>query len=739
MQRWRLFCIAGCLGLAALNGFCAADSPSVLFVEDGGPARPAYVSFLSGLRSALATNWPDGGINLYAENLDLPRFDSPDYRQQAQAWLRTKYQGRHLDALVAGGECASQWVIQLRDEFRPGIPVVLLSEKGSNATTISATNVIRVEPALDVDGTLELARRLCPLAKRVALVGDTVRGYAAIDQEVEARTRAFAAEHHWEMIRMNGLTLAEYRRQFAALPQDSVVLCLGISVDASGRLLNLRDTFLELAPLTRTPIFVFSDTTLGYGALGGSCLRFSLYGRATARLVVDLMRAQPGAPAPKLRDRIHQVMIDWRQLRRFGLDPKAIPAGAEVLFRPPTVWEQHRWTVIAVVSALILQTGLIGLLLVQRLYRRRAEQSLHDSEERFRLLVAATFEGILISDHGRLLDVNDRFLEMLGCSREEILDSETTGPLDHGTTGPRDPRLVSLLSDAVGETTEHELVRKDGRRVLVESRQRAGRYQDHPIRFTTVRDVTERRRQARELRARQQELAHAGRLSLLGQLASSLAHELSQPLHAILRNAAAGQLVLQQSPPPMEEISDILKAIQADDERAARVIEGMRTLIKRQELQLHPVNLAALIPEVIALVRLDAQTRNVALHWEVAPALPMVNGDAVHLQQVLLNLLLNALDAIASANPPERTVQVRVARRPPDRVRVEVIDSGPGFPSGIAADLFTPFFTTKPSGIGLGLAISRQIIEAHAGQVGAANNAAGGATFWFELPAPSTP
>ena len=189
----------------------------------------------------------------------------------------------------------------------------------------------------------------------------------------------------------------------------------------------------------------------------------------------------------------------------------------------------------------------------------------------------------------------------------------------------------------------------------------------------------------------------------------------------------------------MEEISDILKAIQADDERAARVIEGMRTLIKRQELQLHPVNLAALIPEVIALVRLDAQTRNVALHCEVALALPMANGDAVHLQQVLLNLLLNALDAIASGNPPERTVQVRVARRPPDRVRVEVIDSGPGFPAVMAADLFTPFFTTKPRGIGLGLAITRRIIEAHAGQVGAENNAAGGATFWFELPAPSTP
>ena len=733
--------------MAALNGFCAVDPPSVLFVEDGGPTRPAYVSFLSGLRSALATNWPDGGINLYAENLDLPRFDSPTYRQQAQEWLRTKYQGRRLDVLVAGGECASQWVIQMRDEFRRGIPVVLLGEKAASATNISATNVIRLEPALDADGTLELARRLCPLAKRVVLVGGTVRGYAGIDREVEARTRAIAAKHHWEMIRMNGLTLAEYRRQLAALPQDSVVLYLGISVDASGRLLNLRDTFLELAPLTRAPIFVFSDSTLGYGALGGSCLRFSLYGRATARLVVDLMRAQPGAPAPKLRDRIHQVMIDWRQLRRFGLDPKTIPAGAEVLYRPPTLWEQHRWTVIAGASALILQTGLIGLLLVQQSYRRRAEQSQQESEERFRLLVAATFEGILISDQGRLLDVNDRFLEMLGCSREEILDSETTGPLDHGTTGLRDygttglrdRRLVSLLSDAGGETTEHELVRKDGRRVLVESRQRAGRYQDRPIRFTTVRDVTERRRQSLELRARQQELAHAGRLSLLGQLASSLAHELSQPLHAILRNAAAGQLVLRQNPPPMEEISDILKAIQADDERAARVIEGMRALIKRQELQLHPVNLAALIPQVIALVRLDAQMRNVALHCEVAPALPMVNGDAVHLQQVLLNLLLNALDAIASGNPPERKVQVRVARRPPDRVRVEVIDSGPGFPAVMAADLFTPFFTTKPRGIGLGLAITRRIIEAHAGQVGAENNAAGGATFWFELPVASTP
>ena len=220
----------------------------------------------------------------------------------------------------------------------------------------------------------------------------------------------------------------------------------------------------------------------------------------------------------------------------------------------------------------------------------------------------------------------------------------------------------------------------------------------------------------------------------MGQLASSLAHEINQPLGAILRNAEAAELYLEHPSPDLEEIRAILADIRADDQRAGHVIDRMRGLLKRHTLDPRRLDVGALVGEVVALVRVDAVTRQVKLGVDVPGDVPHVRGDRVHLQQVLLNLILNGMDALDAARPEDRRIRVSARLDAAAIVEIAVDDAGPGVPADLLAQIFDPFFTTKPSGMGMGLAISRTIVEAHGGRLWGENKQGGGAVFRFTLP-----
>lgn len=246
------------------------------------------------------------------------------------------------------------------------------------------------------------------------------------------------------------------------------------------------------------------------------------------------------------------------------------------------------------------------------------------------------------------------------------------------------------------------------------------------------------RRELAELERNRQhhaELARVARVSTLGELSSSLAHELNQPLGAILSNAEAAELFLQQDPPPFDELRDILAAIRKDDERAVEVIQRMRTLLRKHELESQPLAVNALVEDVLRLVNADAASRQTALAADLAPDLPPVQGDRIHLQQVLLNLILNAMDAVAKQPPENRRLAVRTRRLGEGAVEISVADSGMGIEPDNLPRVFEPFFTTKQTGIGMGLSISRKIVEAHQGRISAENHPAGGAVFRVTLPA----
>jgi two-component system, LuxR family, sensor kinase FixL len=256
-----------------------------------------------------------------------------------------------------------------------------------------------------------------------------------------------------------------------------------------------------------------------------------------------------------------------------------------------------------------------------------------------------------------------------------------------------------------------------------------------PVRVRGIsQDITARKQAEAETLRQRSDLAHLSRVTMLGELSGSMAHELNQPLTAILSNAQAAQRFLAHEDADMNEVRDILKDIVEQDNRAGEIIHRLRLLLKKGEVHQQPLDLNDVVQEVLKLIRSDLVNQNVAARVELAAGLPPVKGDRVQLQQVLLNLVMNACDAMNGNAPADRQLVVRTELSGDGNVCVSVADVGPGLAPDKLEQVFEPFYTTKTNGLGLGLSVCRTIISAHGGNLRAANGAARGAVFNFTIP-----
>ena len=363
--------------------------------------------------------------------------------------------------------------------------------------------------------------------------------------------------------------------------------------------------------------------------------------------------------------------------------------------------------------------------------RRQAEEA----QSNLAAIVESSDDAILSTTlDGKITTWNAGAEKIYGYSASEIVGQHVS------TLAPPELKeevagiLERLGRGMVVDDLETVHVTRDGRRIDV-SLTISPIKDEHGIKGASAiaRDITERKRAELETLQHRSELAHLSRVAMLGELSGSLAHELNQPLGAILRNAEAAELFLQDSSPDLEELRAILADIRKDDQRAGAVIHRMRSMLKRREVEHDLLDLNPLVSEVISLVRPEVDSRKQQLTLKAASTLPRVLGDRVQLQQVLLNLLLNAMDAVNDSAPHRRLVTVRVQPLG-TRVEVCVSDTGHGIPADKLDHLFEPFFTTKPNGMGMGLAISRTIMKSHGGSIRAENDPDGGATFYFSLP-----
>ena len=241
-----------------------------------------------------------------------------------------------------------------------------------------------------------------------------------------------------------------------------------------------------------------------------------------------------------------------------------------------------------------------------------------------------------------------------------------------------------------------------------------------------------------EVRKQLVTITHLDRRAAMGEVTAAITHELNQPLEAILHNAEAGEMILESSAPSHEEMRNIFADIRRIDMRAAEMIQRLRGLLKKQELETHPIDVNELVRETAALVTPVAGSKGVRVELDLTTDSAPIVGDWIHLQQVLVNMMLNAMEAMSDTSRGHRHLTVRTLRYD-DHVQIAVKDAGHGIRGEHVSQIFEPFFTTKGQGMGIGLSISRTIVEAHGGRVAAQNNAEGGATVWFTIPVTEVP
>ncbi|HZX90249.1 MAG TPA: PAS domain S-box protein [Rudaea sp.] len=359
-------------------------------------------------------------------------------------------------------------------------------------------------------------------------------------------------------------------------------------------------------------------------------------------------------------------------------------------------------------------------------------------DERFRLLVESMpWAVLLVNDQGVITFGNRQAESMFGYTREQLIgtDVETLMPQRYRSVHAEMRRLFAEGVDVGKMDAGGELVaqRRGGGAIMVEFGLTPIRIGQEQFTIVSIADISERKRMEREAALQRDELAHLSRVASLSALSSSLAHELNQPLTAILSNAQAGARFLAHKPSNVEEVAISFAKVVDNAKRAGDVIRKLRSMLRNDRTEFVRLDIDDVVREVLQILRIDLIERRVEVALELAADLPPVKGDRVQLQQVLLNLMMNATEAMGGV-AHARVLTVRMLLAEDGDVEVQVADNGSGIPEPDLARIFAPFVTGKAGGMGLGLSVCSTLVQAHSGTLWATNNSAGGATFYFRLP-----
>ena len=433
------------------------------------------------------------------------------------------------------------------------------------------------------------------------------------------------------------------------------------------------------------------------------------------------------APNPEQEEAREKLIMAALKAAQFDINQHLSP-GQLALLRP--------W-LIGLLAGLFVVT--LAVLWSRHVETRRSEQKLRISEERYRDLydnAPDMFYSVDASD-GKITRCNQTLVEKSGFTREEILH-KSIFVLYHPDALEGVKRAFELFKKA-GELRDLELpIRcRDGEKLWVSVNVSGVRDEDGNVLHSraVLRDITEQRGIEEQARHWQQELAHVSRVATVGELTASLAHELNQPLAAIVTNAQAINRMLDGPSPEAGEVKEALIDITQDGKRASQVIARLRALLKKEAPEHASLDLNGAIRETVDFLKRDSVLRNLKIEQELTSQLPSVQGDRIQLQQVILNLVLNASEAMDQASGVSDPVLIRTLLDSQGNVLVTVRDRGSGLESEERVRVFEPFYTTKPTGLGMGLSINRTILEAHGGRIWAENNADGpGCTFFFTLP-----
>ena len=841
------------------SGFAAVPPPTersvvVLYSERGD--QPEIEAVEENMRQVLRAS-TSPRIELFSEYLDFSRFPAEQYEQILVRYLQERYTGRQIDLVVPVTGLALEFALAHRELF-PGAPLVFcaIDQRELEKVRLPA-DATGFTAHFDIGRTIDLILQLQPNVPEIVCVSGT----SGFDQRWAEETRKIMERFHSRVPTrwITDKSLEETTEEVGRLPRDSAVFFVSMLRDGIGHSISSVDAVRDLARVSKAPIYGVSSLFLDAGAVGGAMFDFGANGRSTAELVLKTLRGQwvtYGAPETESHN---QLLINWQALKRAGLPESRVPADAQVRLRPPGLWETHRTFILVVAGAIFLQAVLITGLVAERFWRRRAEASLRESEERFRAMANTAPVMIWMSGADKLctffnkgwLDFTGRPLEQElgngwaeGVHREDIdgclgvyvksfdahqhfsieyrlrrSDDEYRWVLHNGT--PRfapNGTFIGYIGSAIDITERKQaeerfrlvveaspngivLVNKQGRielvnaytenlfgygreeligqaiEILVPERFRALRpahraqflaapeawmmglgrelvglrkdgsefpieiglsriqSQEGILVLTVIIDISARKQAQAEAQQYREELTHFGRVEILGEMATSLAHELNQPLTGIMNNASAARRFIAKGRADTTKLDGLFESVVADARRAGEIIRGIRGMARKGEQVPSSVNLNSIIAEVVRFIHSDALQRQCAIVMELDPKLPIIKANSVLLQQVLLNVIVNAFDAMRETPVVKRSVIIRTECEFGGAARVSVRDFGTGLPAENPERIFEHFFSTKHDGLGMGLAIVRSIIASHGGELTAMNADGGGACFYFSLPA----
>jgi PAS domain S-box-containing protein len=709
---------------------------NVLMLCSQRPDLPAVRLVEEGLREELgAATSPR--VEWFSEYFDFGRFSTADHEATLQRYLRERYAERRIDLVLSMEGQALAFALRRRENLFPGVPIVfvVLDPHDVDAPSLPP-DVTGVAARLDFARTVELALALQPDAREIVAVGGTSTLDTNVTQEAAQVLDRLAGRIRWRTIAQRSLgdTIDEVRR----VPPGDIVLLTSFIRDGEGHAHSSPEVARVLVPASRAPIYGVLGSAIDTGIVGGALIDFADLGRRTGIVALKRLRGEHvsyGSPETAARS---ELVVDWRALSHWGLSRSRLPPAATVRFEPPTLWEAHRSSILAIVLVCVAQSTTIAVLFAQRARRRRADDSLRESEERMSLAAESVNLGVWEWDVVRdeiWMSAQCRLLFGLEANEE----SASARMLERIHPEDRDA-VERTVREALREdrslSAEYRLVPVNGREMWIAL---FGRVQ-HTASGTPSRmrgvciDITARKQAEREAHRRRDELTHMSRVAMLGELSASTAHELNQPLTAILSNAQAALRFLDRDSTDLGEVRDIIKDIVSDDQRAAEVIQRLRALFRRDVVRHESLDVNQVARDALRLAHGDLVTRDVSVTLDLAPDVPLVAGDRVQLQQVLLNLILNACDAIGDNAHGDRDVTVRTERANGTGVQISVCDCGNGIEANQLERVFEPFVTTKAHGVGLGLSISRSIVAAHGGRLWAENGDDRGARFTIELP-----
>jgi len=707
-----------------------SEPKNILVLFSFRPTLPVAYKWDEGIRSIFKAE-PNLKVDIHIEYLDLSRFNDPNYVKMIYSVFRHKYFESKPDLVIAVYEPALDFLISHQEDLFPGVPIVfggverVFIESQGNMPGI--TGVFQCNSYIK---TLETALSLHPKTHNIRIFV----GAGMLEQSwaMAARKAYVRYEDKYDFVYVPVRSTEDLQKKVAELPPNTLILYLPILKDGSGKTHVAIDVISRISEVSTAPIYGFWKDILGYGIVGGYLSSFEEEAKAVAKISLRIMKGARAADIPPIDTPGMRYMFDWKQLKRWSISEDRLPPGSTLMFKEFSIWDEHKVQIIGVSALIIFQALIITYLLHQRRIKRKVEQS-------YRTVADYTYDWeYWRNTDGSLQYVSPSSERISGYPAQDFMDSpsllqDIIVPEDRATW---DEHHCSVQKEMKPEEIQFRIKRPDGEIRWIEHAcqpvfDHKGNYQG--IRASN-RDITKRELYRTETHQLRSELAHMDRIVTINTLTAALAHEINQPLAAIRSYAQAAHRFMDKDKPDFDNMRKALEGIVSDNKRAAAVINRLRDLVKKGAVHRDPLEINSVINDVVSLMNSELVLRNASIALDLHPDLPVVQGDSIQLQQVLINLLSNALDAMEDQPADTRIIKISSRYKNPNGIIVSISDSGKGISPDKIDAVFNAFETTKAQGTGLGLAICKSIIEAHGGKIWGENRSDRGTVFSFSLP-----